>query len=156
MKLIATALALTLIAPATSAQEFDVEIIGYGKTEQFFEPLSGDLMVTDSRSRFEEFENLEGTPLEGMTGRCFGNATILRGVPRGNGNCVFTDPEGAKVLQAWSLDEVGQGRSAGTWHFVGGTGKHEGVTGRGHFVRLTNNTAGTTETRIYGTARWPE
>jgi len=156
MKLIATALALTLIAPAASAQEFDVSIIGYGKTEQFFEPLSGDLMVTDSRSQFDEFEGLEGTPLDGMSGRCFGSATILRGVIRGHGNCVFTDPEGDKVLQAWSVDEVAQGGSAGTWHFVGGTGKHEGVTGRGHFTRLTNNTAGTTETRIYGTARWPE
>ena len=156
MKLFATALALTLSTTLAVAQEIQVEIVGYGMTEQFFEPLSGDLMVTDSRSRFEEFEGLDGTPLDGMTGRCFGSAIILRGVIRGDGNCVFTDPEGGKVLQAWSVDEVGQGGSAGTWHFVGGTGKHEGIAGRGHFTRLTNNTAGTTETRIFGMARWPE
>ena len=100
MKLVTAALALSISATVVQAQEFKVEIIGSGTTEQFFELLSGDLMVTDSRSRFEEFENLEGTPLQGMTGRCFGAATILRGVPSGNGNCVFTDPDGDKVPQA--------------------------------------------------------
>lgn len=153
MKPAAIFLLLVMAAPAL-AQDISVDTVGTGTTQQFFEPLSGDLMVTDSRSTIDVFEGLDDTPLAGMTARCFGSTTILRGVPRGNGNCVFTDPDGDKVLQSWAVDQVGQGTSSGTWFFVGGTGKHEGIVGRGHFNRYTQNTSGRTETHIAGEARW--
>ncbi len=145
-----------VLAGPLLAQSFDVDIVGYGTSENFFEALSGDLMVTRSGSTMDRFDGLEGTPLAGMTVRCFGATTILNGVADGNGNCVFTDPEGDKVLQAWTVDEVGAGIAFGTWRFIGGTGKHEGIRGRGHFTDLSVARTGAKEMSIVGVANWLE
>lgn len=82
--------------------------------------------------------------------------TILRGVPRGGGNCVFTDPNGNQILQSWDIDSAESDKAFGNWYLVGGTGIHEGVTGRGSYEARINYIAGTTETKIIGTATWPE
>ncbi len=102
-----------LCTGAAQAETFDVNIVGYGKSENFFEPLSGDIMVTRSGSTMDRFDGLEGTPLEGMTARCFGAATILNGIADGKGNCVFTDPTGNQILQSWTVDEIGAGVAYG-------------------------------------------
>lgn len=148
--------ALPLLAGPVLAQSFDVDIVGYGQAENFFEPLSGDLMVNRSSSTMDRFDRLEGTPLAGMTARCFGAVTILNGIADGAGNCVFTDPDGDKILQAWTVDEVGRGVSYGTWRFIGGTGRHDGVRGRGHYTNSTVAVTGSKEMSIIGFASWPE
>lgn len=145
-----------LFASPGQAQTFDVNIVGYGKSENFFEALSGDIMVSRSGSTLERFDGLEGTPLEGMTSRCFGSATMLNGNADGNGNCVFTDPNGDQILQSWTVDEIGEGVAYGTWHFIGGTGNHQGVRGRGHYTQQTNAVSGTKQMVIIGTAKWLE
>ena len=157
MKTLMTSLAaLYLLAGHGVAQSYDVEIVGYGEAENFFEALSGTLMVNQSGSTLNSFDGLEGTPLEGMTARCFGFTTFLNGVAEGNGNCVFTDPDGHKVLQVWTVDTVGEGVAHGTWHFVGGTGPHEGVIGRGYFDQESNTLTGARVLSITGVATWPE
>lgn len=157
MKLVITSLAaLHLLAGSGLAQSFDVDIVGYGQAENFFEALSADLMVNQSGSTLDSFDGLEDTPLEGMTARCFGTTTFLKGVASGNGNCVFTDPAGHKVLQAWAVDTVTEGSAFGTWHFVGGTGSHEGIAGRGLFAQVSNSLTGAREMSITGVAVWPE
>ncbi len=138
------------------AQSFDVDFIAYGKTEQFFEALSGDLMVVRSGSTLDRVEGLEGTLLEGMTMRCFGATTILMGRPTGTGNCVLTDPEGDQILQAWTVDDISPGAAFGTWHFIGGSGKHEGISGRGHYSQTTESISGSRELSVSGVASWPE
>jgi len=143
-------------AISVMAQTYEVDIVGYGTAENFFEPLSGDLMVTRSSSSIERFEGLQSTPLAGMTATCFGSTTILRGIVDGSGNCVFTDPSGDKVLQAWTVDEIGEGFAAGTWRFIGGTGRHQGVKGRGHFTQETNALTGSKVMSIIGVAQWIE
>jgi hypothetical protein len=148
--------ALHLLSGPILAQSYDVDFVGYGQPENFFEPLSGDLMVVRSGSTMDRFEGLEETPLEGMTMRCFGATTILNGMTDGSGNCVFTDINGDKILQAWTVDEIGSGSAYGTWHFVGGTGRHEGVRGRGHYSQLTVAASGSKEMSIVGVASWPE
>jgi hypothetical protein len=145
-----------LCTGAAQAETFDVNIVGYGKSENFFEPLSGDIMVTRSGSTMDRFDGLEGTPLEGMTARCFGAATILNGIADGKGNCVFTDPTGNQILQSWTVDEIGAGVAYGTWYFVGGTGRHQGVHGRGHYSQQSDAVSGTNQMEIVGTAKWPE
>lgn len=154
--LISAVAALHSFVGVAMAQSYDVDIVGYGQAENFFEALSGDLMVTQSGSTLDRFEGLEGTPLEGMTARCFGTTTILRGVANGSGNCVFTDPDGHKVLQSWTVDSVGEGVGLGTWHFVGGTGPHDGVSGRGYFEQESNALTGARILAITGVATWPE
>lgn len=149
-------LAMPLFAAPLPAQTFDVDFIGNGMSESFFEALSNEIMVTRTGSSWDTFEGLENTPLEGMTMRCFGAATILRGIVDGSGNCVLTDPDGFQVLQVWHVDEVAPGRSLGTWHFIGGTGPHESVKGRGHYEQDTNAIMGTESMRIVGVAKWPE
>jgi hypothetical protein len=151
-----TLAAMHLLAGPVLAQTFDVDIVGYGKVENFFDALSGDIMVARSGSTLDRFEGLDGTPLDGMTMECFGSTVILNGLADGAGNCIFTDPDGDKVLQAWTVDEVGEGVAFGTWHFIGGTGRHEGVRGRGHYSNTTVALTGAKEMAITGVATWPE
>ncbi|WP_375255885.1 hypothetical protein [Yoonia sp.] len=157
MKLTILAASVTVIGTLPAfAQSYDVDITATGQAENFFEALSGDLMVTRSGSTIDNFQGLEGTPLEGATGRCFGATMFVNGVPDGLGNCVFEDQNGDRILQAWTVDTFVDGVSYGTWRFVGGTGAHEGVTGRGHFERETVGLTGANTTRIIGVASWPE
>ena len=147
---------LHMLSVPAQAQSFDVDFIAYGKTEQFFEALSGDLMVVRSGSIIDRVEGLEGTLLEGMTMRCFGATTIMMGRPNGTGNCVLTDPDGDQVLQAWTVDSIAPGAAFGTWYFVGGSGKHEGISGRGHFSQITETISGSRELSVSGVTNWPE
>ena len=145
-----------LISAPLCAQTFEVDSTGYGTSKGFFEALSNDLIVIHNDSTIDRYESTDESPLAGQSSRCFGTITIIRGVPRGGGNCVFTDPQGDKVLQSWNVDTIGQGVAWGSWFLIGGTGAHEGVTGRGSYESRTDHTAGTTETRIKGTVTWPE
>jgi len=55
-----------------------------------------------------------------------------------------------------AVDTVEEGAAFGTWHFVGGTGLHEGVAGRGFFAQVSNSLTGAREMSITGVAVWPE
>jgi len=145
-----------MLSVPAQAQSFDVAFTAYGQTEQFFEALSAKLMVVRSGSTLDRVEGLEGTLLEGMTMRCFGATTILMGRPDGTGNCVLTDPDGDQVLQAWKVDDIGPSVAFGTWYFIGGSGKHEGISGRGHFSQITDTISGSREVSISGVTTWPE
>jgi len=155
-KLLLSIATLSALSTPSHAQFLDVDFIAYGKTEQFFEALSEKLMVVRSGSTMDRVEGLEGTLLEGMTMRCFGATTILMGQPNGTGNCVLTDPDGDQVLQAWTVDVIGSGTAFGTWYFIGGSGKHEGISGRGHYSQITETISGSRELSVSGVASWPE
>lgn len=145
-----------MLAASAQAQSFEVDFIAYGQTEQFFEALSEELMIVRSGSTLDRVEGLEGTLLEGMTMRCFGSTTILMGRPNGTGNCVLTDSDGDQVLQAWTVDDIAPGAAFGTWFFIGGSGKHEGISGRGYYSQTTEAMSGSRELSVWGVANWPE
>ena len=151
----AIALALVLSAPAV-AQTYAVSATSYSTSTSFFTPLSGSLQVYRSQSTLERYEGLAGSRLEIVEGTCFGSFIIVRGTPSGGGNCIFTDVNGDQVLQAWNIDQVEQGKGYGTWYFVGGTGAHEGINGRGTYADETDALSGTSKNTITGTVTWPE
>ena len=62
-------------------------------------------MVYKSDFTYDRYEYPEDARLKIASGRCFGGMVILRDVPNGGGNCVFTDVNGDKVLRAWRLNE---------------------------------------------------
>lgn len=145
-----------VLASPVVAETIDVSATSYSSSNSFFEALSGDLQVYRSQSSLERYEGIEGSRLDIVEGSCFGSFIILRGTPSGGGNCIFTDVNGDQVLQAWTVDHVKQGQGFGTWHFIGGTGAHEGITGRGTYADETNALTGKSKNVIVGTVTWPD
>jgi hypothetical protein len=82
---------------------------------------------------------LDGVPLtDNASARCVGSLCAFNGEYEEYTNaCVFTRTDGDQLF--WIEKEVtgkmGSG-SKGTGHFVGGTGKLAGITGRGEFTRV--------------------
>ncbi|WP_152544632.1 hypothetical protein [Actibacterium mucosum] len=151
-----TALAL-VFASSVHAETYEVKTTGYGKANDFFDPLSGELQRYKSELSYDRFDGTdENAPLVLVGGRCFGSFVIVRGEPRGGGNCVFVDKNGDKVLQEWRLDEVDLGIGRGTYYFVGGTGAHVGISGRGYYTNEAVARTGETKTTIVGTVSWPD
>ncbi len=150
-----SAIALFLASTA-DAETYEVRTVGYGSSNDFFEALSGSLQVYKSDFTYERYENAEDSRLKIASGRCFGSFVIIKGEPNGGGNCVFTDVNGDKVLQEWRLDEVGLGIGHGTYHLIGGTGAHAGISGRGFYTNELVARTGETKTTIIGTATWPD
>lgn len=55
----------------------------------------------------------------------------------GMGHCKFMDPDGDFVVG----EQTPLGPTGGTWKFLFGTGKWQGVTGGGRYVSLTSGKA---------------
>ena len=144
------------LAQPVQAETVDVSTTGYGTSNNFFEALSGDLQVYKSDFSYDRYDHADDARLKIASGRCFGSFVIVRGQPGGGGNCVFTDVNGDKVLQEWRLDEVSLGVGRGTYHFIGGTGAHAGLSGRGYYTNDLIARTGETKTTITGTITWPD
>lgn len=156
MTLFRIATALVIIPLSATAESRDSSSVSYGTSNNYFEALSGELQVYRSQFTIDRFENLDGSDPIFESGDCFGSFVILRGIPSGGGNCVFVDANGDRALQAWSIDSVDLGIGRGTWHFIGGTGAHAGITGRGYYESETVARTGETKNTIHGTVSWPD
>ncbi len=143
-------------AQTANAEIYKIETVGYGQSNDYFEALAGNLQVYKSDFTYDRYEYADDARLKIASGRCFGSFTIINGEPNGGGNCVFTDVNGDKVLQAWNLDEVALGVGHGTYHLIGGTGAHEGISGRGYYTNELVARTGETRTTINGTISWPD
>ena len=156
MTLLRISLAFLVLPLSALAESRDSVTVSHGTSDNYFEALSGALQVYRSQFTIERFENLDGSDPIFESGDCFGSFVILRGIPSGGGNCVFVDANGDRALQAWSIDSVDLGIGRGTWHFIGGTGAHEGISGRGYYESKTVARTGETTNTIHGTVSWPE
>lgn len=143
-------------AQTANAEAYKIETVGYGQSNDYFEALAGNLQVYKSDFTYDRYEYADDARLKIASGRCFGSFIIINGEPNGGGNCVFTDVNGDKVLQAWNLDEVALGVGHGTYYLIGGTGAHEGISGRGYYTNELVSRTGETRTTISGTISWPD
>ncbi len=60
----------------------------------------------------------------------------------------FTDADGSKVFARYAVTELGRPESRGTFEFTGGTGRYQGIAGRGEFrIHWLNDTTAWDELR---------
>jgi hypothetical protein len=60
----------------------------------------------------------------------------------------FTDPDGSKVFARYTVTTLGRPEARGTFEFTGGTGRYQGIAGRGEFrIHWLNDTTAWDELR---------
>ncbi len=150
-----TAVLLALSAPVF-AETRVTERVSYGTANNFFDPLSNNLIAYRTEIKYDEFEQSDDDRLKLVAMHCYGSFTIVRGITKGGGTCTMTDVNGDRVLQNWRIDHVELGKGFGTWNIIGGTGAHEGITGRGYYMNEEIARSGTVKNTVTGTVTWPE
>lgn len=70
--------------------------------------------------------------LHGATAACTSQGTIQNDQFWFTGNCAATDRDGDKAVLKWACSKAGN-RCAGTFDWVGGTGKYSGMKGQSQF-----------------------
>ncbi len=147
---------LVVLASPVSAETRVTERVSYGTANNFFDPLSNNLIAYRTEIKYDEFEQPEDDRLKLVAMHCFGSFNIVRGITKGGGTCTMTDVNGDRVLQNWRIDHVELGKGYGTWNIVGGTGEHEGITGRGYYRNEEAARSGIVKITTNGTVTWPE
>lgn len=76
--------------------------------------------------------NPAGGPFDLQSSRCIGTYSVFNDKERGSRYCEVTDADGDK----WIMDATEKNPFEGEWIAVGGTGKYEGMRGRGTYKAL--------------------
>ena len=156
MKILATTVCLALTPIAVFAETESVTTIAIGQANDFFDPLSGSLQLYKTETIYDQFEHGVDAKIQLSKMHCFGSMQIVIGLVAGGGHCALTDVDGDRILQSWSIDQVALGKGWGTWRFIAGTGKHEGISGRGLFANESVARTGQLTSTISGVVTWPD
>src|SRR6516162_2677916 len=95
----------------------------------------GDGIVAGSYDATGMLPGKEGTPFYRMSGRCLGQFTVINGDYNESGSCQYWDADGDKFFGVYSR-KGDPAKAEGTWHYVQGTGKFEGITGEGKWMPI--------------------
>lgn len=120
-----TIFALLLLISIVQADEpYDLTLCSSGQVSMLI--ASQELVVYDFHGNGITMSNLEDKKFHGMSYRCIGTNSIKKGVQNQIVYCKYLDADGDLV--------VGEGERTGkegTWKFIYGTGKWQGITGGG-------------------------
>ncbi|MEM8582454.1 MAG: hypothetical protein AAGF50_14755 [Pseudomonadota bacterium] len=127
--------AQAIMADGTSSGQSRTEVIDMG----------ADHRILNTRIEYSVFEmSVETSPMNQLSGPCFGVVEIRGGAAEGNGVCVFSGLEGDMLLMGWVARRVDpRGRVAGYWTVNNGTGLYLQAAGGGTFLSETNPANGT-------------
>lgn len=118
-------LTLLLLIPAVQADEpYDLTLCSSGQVSMLI--ASKELVAYNFQGDGITMSNLENKNFHGMSYRCIGTSSIKEGVQNQVVICKYMDADGDLV--------VGEGNRTGkegTWKFLYGTGKWNGITGGG-------------------------
>jgi len=74
----------------------------------------------------------ESDPFYPMSAHCVGTFTVIGGEQEENGSCQFVNAGGDKFFGVFAR-KGDPAKVEGTWRFVHGTGKFDGITGEGKY-----------------------
>jgi len=118
-------LALFILIPIAQAGEpYDLTLCSSGQVSMLI--ASQELVVYDFQGNGITISNHENKKFHGLSYRCIGTNSIKKGVQNQIVYCKYLDTDGDLV--------VGEGNRTGeegTWKFLYGTGKWQGITGGG-------------------------
>ena len=153
MKISHEVIAVVFFATAASAQEtYRFTLTTEGQTNSVFTPLSGNLQLWSGTNTQELVEYTAEDPqyVPPKTWACNSSFVIVRGIPSGSGHCLIENVEGDQTIIATSTTHVSEGRNAGIWYSVGGTGAQEGTQSRGTYYSIYLPTSGRIITTVEG------
>jgi hypothetical protein len=113
-----------LISMAQADEPYDLTMCMSGEGSTLL--ASKELVIYNFRADGMTMSNHENKAFHGMSYRCIGTSKIVNGVRHGVSYCKYMDADGDLV--------VGEGirtEKEGTWKFLYGTGKWQGITGGG-------------------------
>ncbi len=124
--------AMTAIGNAVAGEKFKLRSAKYAHVWKQIEVEEGHIIVVEEAKGI--VSNMEGKP--------FGDGWVLRhvglidvntktGVAFGHGYEEVTDKDGDKYYSKWTGKAVGEGRWEGEYTILKGTGKYEGIKGKG-------------------------
>jgi hypothetical protein len=125
---------LLLISVANAEQPYDITTCGSGTNEILFS--SEDFTVLSLESKGITRSNHENKAFDNNTFHCMGVIQVANGKPEGSMFCKFLDPDGDVTIGISTVDGP-----EGTWEFVHGTGKWQGITGGGKNWPITQGKA---------------
>lgn len=134
------ALALTVAATGARAEPFTADGIATGQSSTEMIELGADHMVMNSRVAYTNFAMQDKTtPMNQLSGPCFGTLEARGRAVEGNGVCVLTGLTGDSVVLGWVARRMDpQGRIAGYWTVNHGTGTWLQASGGGTFLSAVN------------------
>jgi hypothetical protein len=71
-----------------------------------------------------------------LSGHCTGAFTVIKGEADEHGSCEFADAANNKFVVVFTFKGDPK-KDEGTWQFIGGTGKYDGITGDGKFKTIS-------------------
>ena len=133
--LITFALATVGVSKPVAAERFKLRTAKYADVWKQIDVEEGHIIVV------EEAKGI----VSNMEGRSFGDGWALRyvalldinpktGVTSGNGYEEMTDKDGDKIYKTWEGKAVAENRWEGEYTILKGTGKFEGIKGKGTFT----------------------
>ena len=123
-----------LISIANADQPYDITTCGSGTNEVLFS--SEDFTVLSLESKGITRSNHENKAFDNNTFHCMGVIQVANGKPEGSMFCKFLDPDGDVTIGISTVNGP-----EGTWEFVHGTGKWEGISGGGKNWPITKGKA---------------
>jgi len=118
------------ISAAQAELPYDITTCGSGTSTVIFS--SNELTIVSTDSKGITLSNHENKAFENTTYHCSGTFQIANGKPGGSIFCKFLDPDGDIAVGKTTLDGA-----EGTWKFLYGTGKWNGITGGGKNMPVT-------------------
>jgi hypothetical protein len=99
-------------------------------------PLGKAYVQINYEARGVSVSDNKADPFHHAGGQCIGAMKIVKGAINEFGLCTYTRPDGDKIFMSYeATGQMGKGVN-GTFNFVGGTGKCEGMSGNGEFRRI--------------------
>lgn len=141
---------LTLVLPVAACSLFgaaQVAAAGGPAKEGTFETIicvAGPMpSITDGKIATVLSWDVVGTPmakegelLYGTSARCVGSTTIVGKELTEDGACLYTDGDGDRFLFMYSGRSEPGKPAPGTWKFVAGTGKFDGMEASGAYIHV--------------------
>ena len=156
MALIAFAMGVLLVGDVVAGERVKGRAVDYVvKSEVINVPDQEGHVVGFSESKGIQTV-LEGTKLfDGVVERVVGvfDMNTKTGLGSGHGYNEYTDRDGDKYFATWEW-KTGKSDSSATWRIVRGTGKFEGIKGKGTWIS-TNVTPNQAYTDYEGEVEWP-
>ena len=136
---------MLLVSSALLASAFSTEVLAaegkfdwqscYAGPAQIIQHADG--IMSGSYSVTGMSPGAEGSPMHMLSARCLGAFSLVNGQIDDNGTCEYVDAAGDKFFGAYSR-KGDAAKAEGTWHYVHGTGKFNGITGGGNWMPIGN------------------
>ncbi len=126
---------LAVLAGPAIAESYDATGVAYATSSSMQMPVGETMVVIHAATDYDRFEMSDAdNPLASLTGPCFGSILVNAGQVSGSGNCHYTDGDGDIAVLEWQAEGMSDdGKTAGSWSILGGTGKWAEAEGGGTF-----------------------